>query len=75
MLSNLNGWHAVILLVVLLLMVAAVAAVVLVVLAAARRGGAGGIGGKLKALDRLRDQGLLNDAEYQAKRAEILRQL
>ena len=76
MLGNLNGWHAIILLVILLMIAAAVALVVLVVVRASARSSLGsGASERLRKLVELRDQGLITETEYDAKRARLLDEL
>lgn len=86
MVSNLSGWHAIILLVVLALFVAFVVAVVLIVRAASRSGSkvarpAPAVGerptaaARLAELERLRAEGLITADEHEAKRAAIVSEI
>ncbi len=74
MLSNLTGWHALVILAVLGGIALVVLAIVFLVVRVFRRR-AGDPSTRLRELGRLRDQGLLSEAEYAAKRQEILGQL
>jgi len=75
MLSNLTGWHALIILGVvgaMALVALVVLAIVVLAIRSTRRRQGVDPAGRLQELDRLRDQGLLSEAEYAAKRQEIL---
>ncbi|GAA3862712.1 hypothetical protein GCM10022381_03550 [Leifsonia kafniensis] len=88
MLQNLTGWHVLIILGVLIVMAAVVVGGVLMIVALARRqapvGPAAPVDSALSAgasvdpveqirkLAELRDQGLLSEEEFQAKRTELL---
>ena len=75
MLSNLTGWHVLIILGVLLVMALVVVAIVVLAIRFARRRQTGHPADRLAQLDQLRAQGLLSDAEYAAKRQEIIGRL
>jgi uncharacterized membrane protein len=72
MLSNLTGWHALIILGVLGTMALVVLAIVILAIRATRRRQATDPAVRLQELDRLRARGLVTEAEYTAKRQEIL---
>ena len=78
MLNNLTGWHVMIILAVVLTL-AVIVVLIVVVAKRLSRGSSRGIAasapdpvGSLKALAGLRDQGLISEAEYEAKRQELL---
>ncbi|WP_104163053.1 SHOCT domain-containing protein [Cryobacterium sp. N22] len=72
MLSNLTGWHALIILGVLSAMVLVALAIVFLAVHVARRRRAGDEADRLVQLEQLHAKGLVSDAEYEAKRQEIL---
>ena len=77
MLSNLTGWHFLIIVGVLAAMILIALAIVFLIVYLARRrpAGSGGTADparRLAQLDQLRAQGLVTEAEYDAKRREIL---
>jgi uncharacterized membrane protein len=79
MLGNLGGWHLLVILGVLVIIIAIVAvAVVIIAVQLSRRDVRDDASttpdpvGQIKRLAQLRDEGLLSDAEYEAKRIEIL---
>lgn len=79
MLNNLTGWHV---LIILAVVVAVAVVALLIVVVALRLGRGSSRAGQpdagtdpvaaLQALAGLRDQGLLSDTEYEAKRQELL---
>ncbi|MFB9310306.1 hypothetical protein BJY17_000241 [Agromyces hippuratus] len=78
------GWHALIILGVLVLFAAVAVGVLLLIRCAAKSGNSAaleragsppGAGERLDRLERLRSEARITDAEYAAKRAEILRGL
>lgn len=72
MLSNLTGWHALIILGVLGMIAVVILAIGFLAVRATRRRQSVDPADRHQQLDRLRDQGLLSPAEYAAKRQEIL---
>ena len=77
MLSNLTGWHFLIIAGVLAAMILIALAIVFLIVHLARRrpAGSGGTADpatRLAQLDQLRAQGMVTEAEYDAKRREIL---
>ena len=77
MLGNLGGWHLLVILGLLVIVVVAVAVVIIAVQLSRRnvRDDASTPPdpvGQIKRLAQLRDEGLLSDAEFEAKRIEIL---
>ncbi len=80
MLNNLAGWHVVIILGVVLALVVFVIVVVAVALRLAARSSltptpnADPVS-QLQGLGRLRDQGLISEAEYEAKRQDLLKRI
>lgn len=91
MLGNFNGWHALVTLGVSGLLVAGIVVLIVFVVRASSKSRPGTLGPaapaaasspatpgtvqRLTELDELRSRGLLTDDEYEAKRAEILRDL
>jgi uncharacterized membrane protein len=78
MLGNLQGYHVLILLAVVVVLIAI--AIVVVVSVRRRSPGHGdAVHGdpshRIEQLTRLRDQGLVSEQEFEAKRIEILRQM
>ncbi|RFA09026.1 hypothetical protein B7R54_07160 [Subtercola boreus] len=78
MLGNLQGYHVLILLAVVVVVIA----IVIIVVLSVRRRSAGHRGAlpddparRIEQLMRLRDQGLVSEEEFEAKRLEILRQM
>jgi uncharacterized membrane protein len=78
MLGNLQGYHVLILLAVVVVVIA----IVIVVVVSVRRRSAGHGGAlpddpasRIEQLTRLRDQGMVSEKEFEAKRLEILRQM
>jgi hypothetical protein len=78
-LGNLGGWHLLVILGVLVITIAIVAvAVVIIAVQLSRSSARDGASatpdpvGQIMRLAQLRDEGLLSDAEYEAKRIEIL---
>lgn len=77
MLNNLAGWHVLIILGVLVVITVVVAAFILVVTRLARRNARPVSSSpnpvdQIQKLAQLRDQGLLTETEYEAKRVELL---
>jgi len=75
MLSNLTGWHALIIVGVLGAMALVAAAIVLLFVRLDRGPRSGGSADRLAQLDQMRAQGLVTEAEYAAKRQEIIGRL
>lgn len=82
---GLTGWHALIILGILLIPAVIIVVIVLVVRSAAKRGAESAMAtprelplspsGRLAQLDQLKSAGQVSDAEYDAKRAQILSDL
>ncbi|TFC54000.1 MULTISPECIES: SHOCT domain-containing protein [unclassified Cryobacterium] len=75
MLSNLTGWHALIILGALSTMVLVALAIVFLAIRVARRRQVGDHADRLAQLEQLHARGLLSDAEYATKRQDILGRL
>ncbi|GGE87114.1 SHOCT domain-containing protein [Mycetocola zhadangensis] len=78
MLGNLTGWHLVVIAGVPLVVVVVVVAVIVIAVRLSRRNtpqwakASVDPTGQLQLLAQLRDEGLLSNEEYEAKRAEVL---
>jgi len=78
MLSNLSGWHVLIILGVLVTIAIVVVAIIVVAIRLSRKNAHHPVASpsdpieQIQRLAQLRDQGLLSETEYAAKRAELL---
>jgi len=77
MLNNLAGWHVLVILGVLVIITVVVAAIIIVAIRAARRNArpvpsSPDPAAQIQKLAQLRDEGLLTETEYEAKRIELL---
>ncbi|WP_166979503.1 c-type cytochrome biogenesis protein CcmI [Paramicrobacterium fandaimingii] len=82
MLGNLTGWHLMIVAAIVLVIVAVVIVAIVLTVVLSRRGSsspdnaaATGIPSpetRMREIERLRQRGVITDAEYEAKRAEII---
>ena len=78
MLGNLSGWHLVVIAGMLLVVAVVVVAVVVIAVRLSRKNApqlatsSDNRTGQLQLLAQLRDEGLLSNEEYEAKRAEVL---
>ena len=78
MLSNLTGWHILIILGVLVFMATVAVVVIVIAIQLSRKKAQSQVAispdpvVQIKRLAELRDEGLLTETEYEAKRAELL---
>ena len=82
MLGNLTGWHLLIGLSTFAVLATVAVVIVLVAIRLSRKRSLGGVDGSLPdpadqilKLARLREQGLLSETEYEAKRQELMRRI
>ena len=78
MLNNLTGWHVLVILGVLVTIAIVVVAIIVIVIRLSRKNDRHPVPGQpdpveqIRRLAQLRDEGLLSETEYEAKRADLM---